>query len=69
MYIVCMFLPSVVNKDEYFLQCYFSCCFSVSVSVKVLDHKFFQLLFSFSYFILVSISVSVAIFSFSSSCI
>jgi len=39
-------------------QCYFSCCFSVSV--KVLDHKFFQLLLSFSYFI----SVAIVIFQF-----
>ena len=41
-------------------QCYFSCCSSVSVSVKVLDHKFFQLLLSFSYFI----SVAIVIFQF-----
>jgi len=40
------------------MQCYCSCC--LLVSVKVLDHKFFQLLFSFSYFI----SVSIAIFQF-----
>jgi len=50
-------------------QCYFSCCFLVSVSVKVLDHKifqykFFQLLLSFSYFFSVSISATIMIFQF-----
>ena len=36
-------------RDEYVwndtggtVQCYFSCCFSVSVSVKVFDHMFFS---------------------------
>ena len=54
-------LPYAIGPSSC-LQCYFSCCFLVSVSVKVLDHKFFQLLLSFSYFFSVSISVTIMIF-------
>jgi len=43
-------------------QCYFSCCFSVSV--EVFDDMFFQLLLGFSHVISVSISVTMVIFQF-----
>ena len=36
------------SPEEHRRKRNFSCCFSVSVSVTVLDYKFFQLLFSFS---------------------
>ena len=43
----------------------FQLLFSVLVSVKVLDHKFLQLLLSFSNVISVSVSVTILIFQFS----
>ena len=51
-------------------QCYFSCCFLVSVSVKLLDHKFFSVIikfqlflfsFYFSYYYDFSVSVPVSV--------
>mgnify|MGYP003406734811 FL=1 len=39
-------------------QCYFSYCFSVTVSVKVLILEIFQLLLSYSYYFPVPITVS-----------